>query len=88
MTDNPAASQFDKVAALPGSEPDTVHEPGPSDECSQVLLESFLGNPRFTAPANDEATDFDVAPVRQDCRNAKLLSMWIEILIEEELKAK
>ena len=88
MTDKPAVPEISNVAALNRPEADTEPLPTHSDQCSQVLLESFLGNPRFSVPANDETATLKAAPVHQDCRDAKLLSMWIEVLIEEELNSK
>ena len=52
------------------------------------LLETIMVNPRFSKPANDEdqlSDKEDYAPVSEECRQAKLLNMWIEILIEDEI---
>ncbi len=57
----------------------------PTDE---HVLDCLLGNPRFSKPANDAPDLSQVAPRRQDCREAKLLSMWIDILAEAERAGK
>lgn len=51
------------------------------------VLESMMANPRLSTPANDEAEVpglVKLAPQRKDCRQAKLLCMWAEILVESE----
>jgi len=58
------------------------------DASAQSALEAIMANPRFTAPANDEPqlhTAAKPAPARADCREAKLLCMWVEILAESEI---
>lgn len=54
---------------------------------NEVVLQIMSANPRFSAPANDEPeldSQDKPAPTRADCRQAKLLCMWIEILAEGE----
>ena len=55
------------------------------NELQQSVLEVMTTNPRFSAPANDEP-EWDsadqLAPTRADCRQTKLLCMWVEILAE------
>ena len=88
MTDKPAATEQSNVAYLDDHRLEADFIPVSADQAGNCLLESFLANPRFSAPANDETTALKAAPVRQDCRDAKLLSMWIEILIEEEVNSR
>ena len=88
MTDKPAATKHSNVAFLDDHRPDAEYIPVSADQAGNCLLESFLANPRFSVPANDETATVKAAPVRQDCRDAKLLSMWIEILIEEEVNRR
>ena len=54
---------------------------------SQTLTEVMTANPRFSAPANDEPEMENaepLAPTRADCRQARLLCMWIDILADSE----
>lgn len=60
---------------------------GSSNKLKQSVLEVMTANPRFSTPANDESeldSPEELAPTRADCRQAKLLCMWIEILAEGE----
>lgn len=63
------------------------HLSGSSNKLQQSVLEVMTTNPRFSTPANDEPelnSLEQLAPTRADCRQAKLLCMWIDILVEGE----
>ncbi len=51
----------------------------------QRVLDHVLSNPKFSTPANDEPDLPRLAPRSRDCRKARLLSMWIDIIAEDDL---
>lgn len=65
---------------------DALSQPG-NLSGSDVFQECLNGNPRFSAPANDDTRfipSSKLAPRRADCREAMLLCLWAEILLEEQ----
>lgn len=52
------------------------------------VFDSMMANPRLSTAANDEPQSSNLvrlAPERADCRQARLLCMWVEILAENEI---
>ena len=87
MDRNQGAQAARNVINLNDKDDYAAHLSGSSYELTNTVLDVMTANPRFSAPANDEAelaSPQELAPIRADCRQAKLLCMWIDILAEAE----
>lgn len=63
-------------------------QPAAESVSAANVLQSIISNPRFSAPANDEpklSNLVKLAPRRRDCRQARLLCLWAEILADDEI---
>lgn len=82
-TSTPVLSKIITFAHAPGA-PEHQHSSS-AGSASQRIAETLLSNPRFSTPANDQPGLPKLAPRDRNCRQAKLLSLWMEILVEDEL---
>lgn len=87
MNNKQGARAAHNVINLNEADDFAAHLSGISNGSQQSVLEVITTNPRFSAPANDEPNldnPEQLAPTRADCRQARLLCMWVDILAEGE----
>ena len=88
MSKYPDPPDFSNVISL-FDDSEFAHYLPAGDGASAIdVLENMMSNARFSTPANDDpqlSNLVKLAPRREDCRQARLLCMWAEILAEDEI---